>query len=171
MASAPAENLWHQIRWWSTCSYAPRSMDSEFQITVLCWHCYMGNKKRLLNISRHSERYTQGADILCCPFTGCGTTNYFKWWNIWRSYRVFHVYSSLGKIRGQLGNARRLDGWTGGFQACLIWESKNHECEWAALHVIDTFVWLYYFYTRGFKKHWLCNPTSMPDYSSNRSIV
>ena len=38
----------------------------------------MGIKKRLLNISRHAERCTQEANILCCSFTGCGTTSYFK---------------------------------------------------------------------------------------------
>ena len=75
---------------------------------------YMGKKNRLLNISRHAERYTQEERYTVLLFYWLSHNKLLQMFGYGETfegdaeYSMF--YSSLGKIRSQPGNARQSDG-------------------------------------------------------------
>ena len=68
----------------------------------------MCKKNRLLNISRHAERCTQEADILCCSFTGCGTTSYFKCLGMVKPLKEMQSIPCFIPVLGRLGASREM---------------------------------------------------------------
>ena len=91
----------------------------------------MGIKKRLLNISRHAKRCTQEADILCCSFTGCGTTSYFNFFGMVKPLKKLQSIPcfilDLGRLEAGWGMQDDLMDELEAFRRAL-WELKNHEC-------------------------------------------
>ena len=68
----------------------------------------MGKKNILLNISRHAERCTQEADILCCYFTGCGITRYFKCLRMVKPLKKLQSIPCFIPVLGRLGAHREM---------------------------------------------------------------
>ena len=93
------------MRGWSTCSYIPQSIDSEFHITVLCCHYYTDNKKWLPNISRHAVRCTQEANILCCSITDCCSISSFKCLGMLKPLKKLQSIPYFVSILGRIGGS------------------------------------------------------------------
>ena len=83
----------------------------------------MGKKKRMLNISRHAEQCTQAADILCCSFTGCGTTSYLKCLRMVKPLKKLHSIPCFIPVLGRLGASREMPD-------NLMDEREAFRCAW-----------------------------------------
>ena len=124
------------MRGWSTCSYVPQSIDSEFQITVLCCHYYTGNKKRLQNISRHAIRCTQEEEnILCCSIADCCTISSSKCLGMLKPLNKLQSIPCFVLILGRIGASWEIPD---DLMDKLVVSVVNHECEWAALHLLGS---------------------------------
>ena len=97
------ENLWHQIRGSSTCSYVPQSMDPEFQKTVLCWHTIWVRRIDCWTLADMQNGTLRRRDILCCSFTGCRTTSYFKCLGMVKPLKEMQSIPCFIPVLGRLG--------------------------------------------------------------------